>query len=140
MLAEFWGDNLPMYGTRNWQFVDSVKPLPGDHVIHKTTYSGFHGTDLESVLQSLGVDTIVIVGVLTNCCCETTAREAFVRGFLSFSPPSPSHCSWRRYRVVFVADATATSNMTLQLLSLVTLAFGFAYIVTSEKLIQELST
>jgi nicotinamidase-related amidase len=53
------------------------RPLPGDLVIQKTRYSGFVGTDLHDRLKALGVDTLVMAGLTTECCVDSTARDAF---------------------------------------------------------------
>ena len=60
----------------------------------------------------------IFAGVMTNLCCETSAREAFCRGF----------------RVKFVADATSTGDETMQLATLRNLAFGFADVCLAEDL------
>ena len=86
--------------------------------MQKHTYNAFHGTDLESHLKETGKTEIVVTGVMTNCCCETTARDAFVKGF----------------RVFFSSDATATRNEDLHNSSLKTLAFGFPYLVNVNSL------
>ncbi len=52
-------------------------PAPGERIIPKTRYSGFHGTDLNSVLKALSVDTLVICGLTTECCVGSTAWDAF---------------------------------------------------------------
>jgi len=52
-------------------------PEPGDLVIHKTRYSAFWGTDLDARLKALGVDTLVLTGLTTECCVDGTARDAF---------------------------------------------------------------
>jgi nicotinamidase-related amidase len=52
-------------------------PAPGERVIAKTRYSGFHGTDLDRVLKGLGVDTVVVCGLTTECCVGSTAWDAF---------------------------------------------------------------
>jgi isochorismate hydrolase len=84
----------------------------GSREIHfqKNHYSAFRQTRLEGLLNQLGASTVVITGVLTHLCCESTARDAFMRDF----------------DVVMVADATATYNETLHLSSLRGLAQGFA--------------
>lgn len=84
----------------------------------KHTYSAFYDTDLDSYLKQREKTEVIITGVMTNCCCETTAREAFIRG----------------YRVFFSTDATATTNEDLHTCSLKTLAFGFAYLVDIDSL------
>ena len=65
----------------------------------------------------------MICGVMTHLCCETTARDAFMRGF----------------DVYFVMDATATCNEELHLSSLLTLSHGFAVMVETEEVLGWLS-
>lgn len=117
MLAEWWGDQID-YGSKDWELIQSLKPSDADGIIDKNRYSAFHGTGLDENLKSKKIDELIITGVMTNCCCETTARDAFVRD----------------YRVFFVSDATATVNDELHVASLKNLAFGFSYIVSTEQL------
>src|SRR5690606_5669825 len=53
----------------------------GDIVVTKPRYGAFHGTALELILRGRGVRTVVLTGVSTHVCVETTAREAFVRDY-----------------------------------------------------------
>jgi len=53
------------------------QPAPGELVVHKTRYSGFVGTDLDMRLTGMGVDTLVVAGVTTECCVDSTVRDAF---------------------------------------------------------------
>ena len=53
------------------------KPAPGEIVVAKTRYSGFVGTDLDVQLKALGVDTLVVAGLTTECCVDSTVRDAF---------------------------------------------------------------
>jgi ureidoacrylate peracid hydrolase len=53
------------------------QPAPGEPVVAKTRYSGFVGTDLDVRLKSLGVDTLVVAGLTTECCVDSTVRDAF---------------------------------------------------------------
>jgi ureidoacrylate peracid hydrolase len=53
------------------------KPLPGELVVLKTRYSGFVGTDLDAQLTKLGVDTLVVAGLTTECCVGGTVQDAF---------------------------------------------------------------
>ena len=53
------------------------QPGPGDVVVRKTRYSGFVGTDLDTRLKALGVDTLVVAGLTTECCVDSTVRDAF---------------------------------------------------------------
>ena len=69
-----------------------VRPLPTEPVVIKHRYGAFESTDLDLVLRSNGIRTVVMTGVATNVCVETTARQAFLRD----------------YYVVFTRDCTAT--------------------------------
>jgi len=53
------------------------QPLPGELVVRKTRYSGFVGTDLDARLKALGVDTLIVAGLTTECCVDSTVRDAF---------------------------------------------------------------
>jgi len=58
-----------------------LSPLPDEPVIVKHRYDAFHGTDLELILRARGIEGLLLAGVATNICVETTAREAFVRDY-----------------------------------------------------------
>lgn len=89
-----------------------------DIIIVKPTYSAFYKTDLDEELQKRGVDTVVICGVLSNLCCETTARDAFNRG----------------YNVFFIIDATAAYKKEMHLATLLNLEYGFATPLSTQEL------
>ena len=55
---------------------EGLKPQPGDFVVDKTRYSAFYGTNLEAILWSKGIDTLIISGTVTNVRCESTIRDA----------------------------------------------------------------
>ena len=74
--------------------------------------------------RSKEIRVIFITGVMTNCCCETTARDGFVRD----------------YRVFFVSDATATTDKELHLASLKNLCYGFAHVLSTEELCRYIKT
>lgn len=122
MLGKWWGDFI-QYGSKEWELLKALNPKDSDGIIDKNRYNAFHGTGLDDSLKSIKVDELIITGVLTNCCCETTARDAFVRD----------------YRVFFMADATATVNDDLHLSSLKNLAFGFAHILSTDELCRYLN-
>jgi ureidoacrylate peracid hydrolase len=85
--------SIPVCAADSWEgdFYGAVRPEPGDPVVTKHRYSAFYNTDLDTILRSHGVRTLIATGVSTNVCVETTVREAFVRD----------------YYVVLVADGTA---------------------------------
>ncbi|WP_375396300.1 pyrimidine utilization protein B [uncultured Sphingomonas sp.] len=57
--------------------VDALAPAPGDITLHKTRYSAFFNSQLDSTLRSRGIRTIVFVGIATNVCVESTLRDGF---------------------------------------------------------------
>ena len=68
-------------GSRGAEVVAQLAPLETDPVVEKTTYSGFHHTGLEGILQSLGVERLVLTGVVTNICIFFIAYDAVLRGY-----------------------------------------------------------
>ena len=70
-------------GTWDADFVDEIKDLVDDPtmVIVKHRFGAFHETRLDSLLDMLGVDAIVVTGVTANACVETTIREAYARDY-----------------------------------------------------------
>ncbi|TYO98322.1 nicotinamidase-related amidase [Geothermobacter ehrlichii] len=68
-------------GTRGAQIVDELAPLPGETTVCKTTYSGFHATDLDEHLRRLQVDELVLTGCVTSICVLYTAADAVMRGY-----------------------------------------------------------
>ena len=83
---------IPVCPAESWagDFYGDVKPEPGEPIVTKHRYSGFHGTDLDTILRSNGIRTVVVTGVVTNVCVETTAREAFVRDYYVVVPEDGS--------------------------------------------------
>jgi ureidoacrylate peracid hydrolase len=65
-------------GGWDYELVDELKPQAGDIVLAKSRYSGFFNSQLDSVLRSRGVRTIVFVGIATNVCVESTLRDGFM--------------------------------------------------------------
>ncbi|HKK31941.1 MAG TPA: isochorismatase family cysteine hydrolase [Desulfomicrobiaceae bacterium] len=68
-------------GTEGAQVVDELAPETGEPVIEKTTYSGFFRTDLDTVLNRLGVDQLILTGCVTNICIQYTAADAVMHGY-----------------------------------------------------------
>lgn len=119
-IKNWWHESVSD-GSSESKIVNILKPRPSEKVIRKNTYSAFYNTDVEQFLKQNGVKNIVMSGVLTNLCCETTAREAFIRNF----------------DVFFLIDATAAYNEELHLSSLRTLSYGFATPVTTKDVLQK---
>ena len=74
---------IPVCREGSWEgdYFGEVRPKPGDAIVTKHRYSSFHNTDLDTVLRVNAIRTVVLTGVVTNVCVETTAREAFVRDY-----------------------------------------------------------
>jgi ureidoacrylate peracid hydrolase len=64
-----------------WTLVDGLEPGASELVVEKPRYDAFLRTTLEDDLRARGISTVVVTGVITNCCVDTTARSAFMRGF-----------------------------------------------------------
>lgn len=103
--------------------VDALKPLPGETVIDKTRYSAFFGTDLEDRLRELEVDTVVVCGVTTNVCVESTVRDAFFRDI----------------RVIVPSDGTAAVTPELHEGALRDFEYGFGTVSTVAELEEALA-
>jgi ureidoacrylate peracid hydrolase len=72
---------LPAPGVDSVEIMDEVAPEPGDIVIDKLRWDAFHYTELDPVLRNLGARRLIIAGLQTNVCVETTARAAMMRNF-----------------------------------------------------------
>ncbi|MEL6232836.1 MAG: isochorismatase family cysteine hydrolase [Pseudomonadota bacterium] len=94
---------------------------PQDWIVNKTRFSAFvPGTcDLHEMLAEKGIDTLIITGTLTNCCCESTARDA----------------NQRNYRVVFVTDGNATHTDYEHNATLANMAAIFADLQSSDQVV-----
>jgi len=82
-------------GSDLWQLHADVESRPRDALIDKQLPGSFTGTPLDAFLKERGVDTVCIAGYMTQVCCDTTARQAFHRG----------------YKVEFLRDATGTLDV-----------------------------
>jgi ureidoacrylate peracid hydrolase len=121
-IMKWWWEGACIEGSPESEIPDVIAPLANEKVVLKHRYSAFYNTDLETVLRCLNIEDLVIAGIMTNMCCESTARDAY----------------FRDYRVFFPADATGTINEEMHVASLLNLAFGFAHIATTEELVSQL--
>src|SRR3974377_1791671 len=101
---------------------------PGDVLLGKPRFGSFHGTDLEVILRSRGIDTLILGGINTNRCGDTPAREAAVG----------------EVRCLFLSDGPANFDLPdgglgaasaeeLQRTACAVMAFGFAPVVTVDQ-------
>lgn len=97
-------------------FAPGFAPEPDDLVVVKDRYSAFVGTELAALLRARGVSTVVLVGLTTDVCVGTTARDAFHHEF----------------HTVTLADCTAEQTLARHEAGLATLAANFGRVCTSK--------
>jgi len=71
-------------GTWDIEIVPKLTPEDGDFIIDKNRPSSFYATNLETMLNGLDVESLVVCGVTTNCCVESTVRDASHRDYKTF--------------------------------------------------------
>jgi biuret amidohydrolase len=121
-IMEWWWEGMCLEGSEESKMHDELAPLPGEKIINKHRYSSFYNTDLETVLRVLKIEDLVISGIMTNLCCESTARDAY----------------FRDYRVFFLADGTGSINEEMHLASLLNISYGFGYVTTVGEIVKDL--
>lgn len=115
LLGKWWKDIVLPDSPRS-EIVPELDVRKGI-VLDKNQYDAFFGTVLDEILQTNEVRQVVITGVMTHLCCETTARSAFMRGYETF----------------FTVDGAATYNEALHRAALLNLSHGFALPVTVDE-------
>lgn len=68
-------------GTQGAEIIEELRPIKGEPVVAKKTYSAFYRTNLEKILKRLGVKHLILTGVVTNICILYTAVDAYMRGY-----------------------------------------------------------
>jgi isochorismate hydrolase len=121
MMGQWWPDLL-YEGQKEAKLADGLNPTDGI-IVKKNQYDAFYNTNLEKILRKENISQIIICGVLTNICCETTARSAFVRGFKTF----------------FTIDGTAAYSEEHHMATILNLSYGFAIPILLDELFSILS-
>jgi len=106
-MSRWWRDLITEDNPLN-EIIDELT-FPNSLVILKSQYDAFYNTQLEKILHEKNVSQVVLTGVMTHLCCESTARSAFVRGL----------------DVLFAVDGTASYNRKFHTSTLINLAHGF---------------
>ena len=65
-------------GGWDYELVQALPPQPGDIVVAKPRYSAFFNTQLDSILRSRGIRSLIFTGIATNVCVESTLRDGFM--------------------------------------------------------------
>jgi ureidoacrylate peracid hydrolase len=94
-----------------------IRPADGDLVVTKHTFSGFHDTDLHAQLQARGIRTLLMTGVATNVCVDSTLRHGFILG----------------YHIVVAEDCVGSGNEAGHIGTLATVRVNFGSVITSEQ-------
>jgi nicotinamidase-related amidase len=103
--------------------IDEVYPDPNDYIVEKYGYGAFSNTNLEDILRSLHVESLVVTGTVTQICVEETAREAFHHG----------------YRTTIISDAVSSYIPDLHSATLKNFALKFGWVSTTVEVIQALA-
>ena len=129
-LIEAVREGYIMDGRETSELHPAIEVGPKDIILKKPRYGSFTGTDLDLVLRSNGIDTVIISGICTNICCETTAREAGMRD----------------YHVFFMEDGTETfpvGNLSVEEIKRAvntTVGLAFANVIPVDEMIARLNT
>jgi nicotinamidase-related amidase len=122
--------NTFIKNSNEWEIHPKILEKSYDYIIEKNEPSSFYGTNLEEILKKENIEGVVISGYMTQMCCDTTAREAFHKGYL----------------VEFLSDATGTidvsnevgtiSSKDLHIATLIAQSLRFSKIISSEEWIK----
>jgi ureidoacrylate peracid hydrolase len=100
----------------------AINVQPQDLMVNKYRASAFvaNSSNLDDILRTRQIDSLIVTGTMTNVCCESTARDA----------------QMMNYRVIFVADGTATANDDLHNATLLNLQYYFADVVLTDQVLR----
>lgn len=119
MMNKWWQDTIKK--SDNASKINKSILCKNAITIEKSQYDPFYKTKLLDILKKNNINTLIISGVITNLCCETAVRSAFVNGF----------------NTIFPVDTTATYNSAFHLASFINLAYGFTIPVLSKEILKD---
>lgn len=111
-------------GTPEYAILDALAPSSGEYIVDKNSSGAFNSTGIDQILRNMGVQSLVITGIATEMCVETTARDASDRGF----------------NVVIAEDATATFEPKSHIASLYNFAKSYGLVRSADEVIQLIKT
>lgn len=114
----------PIKGSKEHQIIKQLEPVKGELVINKTSAGAFNSTGIDIILRKMHIDSIIITGVATNACVETTARDAADR--------------W--YNTILVEDACASFDPLDHNATLRSFARIFGMVKTTAEVIDNLKS
>jgi nicotinamidase-related amidase len=115
-------------GTDGAKLHESLEVEPSDILLTKPRYGAFTGTDLDLILRSKGIEAVIVGGIATNVCCDTTAREA----------------NQRDYKVFFLSDGTGNHGMQglsaeeIKAATLASIRLAFGQVLTVDEAIAKI--
>ena len=121
IMVRWWKENI-VEGTPESEIHAGLAPRASEKIVTKHRYSAFYDTDLQTVLRSLRIEDLVLCGVMTNMCVESTARDAYFRDYHTFLP----------------ADAAGAPTEEMHRASLLNLAYGFSWITKTAVIVRQL--
>ncbi|MPZ77090.1 MAG: isochorismatase family protein [Deltaproteobacteria bacterium] len=117
------GLNTCREGTWGAELYEGISPLPNERVVIKHRYSAFINTDLNTVLKARGIQSILVCGVATNVCVETTARDGYMYD----------------YYVTMIDDCSAAYEAKLHMGTLENIRRHFGLVVSANQIIENWS-
>jgi ureidoacrylate peracid hydrolase len=114
------GLNTCREGTWGAELYEGISPLPSERVVIKHRYSAFINTDLNTVLKARGIQSVLVCGVATNVCVETTARDAYMFD----------------YYVTMIDDCSAAYESKLHMGTLENMRRHFGLVASSNEIIE----
>src|SRR5437773_10571968 len=115
-------DDLSTCREETWgaELYEGISPLPSERMMIKHRYSAFINTDLNTVLKARGIQSVLVSGVATNVCVETTARDAYMYD----------------YYVTMIDDCSAAYETKLHLGTLENIRRHFGLVASSNEIIE----
>ncbi|KAL8825688.1 MAG: hypothetical protein Q9170_007695 [Blastenia crenularia] len=123
-LVKRWGPSGSIAkGSQDWELMPDIAKAAQDYpIIHKNTYDAFINTNLAEVLEEKGIERVVVCGVMTDCCVDTTSRSAFNRG----------------YETWLVADACGTASKKQHEAGLNGFGYAFGELLETAEVIERI--
>ena len=119
MMTKWWRDSVTA-GTKESKIIPQFNTELGEIII-KTRYSAFEKTNLEIKLREKGINQLIITGIMSHLCCETTVRDAFMKDF----------------EVFYIIDGNATYSEELHLGTMKAISHGFGRCIPTEVILDE---
>ena len=107
-------------GSWGAQIIEELTPHETDHMVMKKSYGAFFQTPLDRILRNLNIKALVVTGIATNFCVETTIREAVAYG----------------YEIILVSDATGTFDLEGHHATLKVVTMGFGEVMNTEEVVK----